>query len=150
MLEIQLSKGLVARVDEADARLIQGLSWHAVKARATFYAASKQGKKTIYMHRLIAGVHGAGFDVCIDHIDCDGLNNSRANLRTCTRAENARRRHAPKDAAGMRGVWKKGEKFVAQIGHQGKFIYLGIFKTSQEASAAYQGAAKRLFGEFAP
>lgn len=150
MREIPLSKGLVARVDEEDAHLVQGLAWHAVKARATFYAATRQGSKTIYMHRLIAGVDTAGFAVCVDHIDCDGLNNTRSNLRTCTRAENSRRRRAPKDSTGTRGVWKKGEKFVAQIGHQGKYIYLGIFKTSEEASAAYQCAAKRLFGEFAP
>lgn len=144
---VHLTQGMTAEVDDEDAPLVFSIKWHAVRARHTSYAAGRVDGRTVYMHRFLLGVDRG---LHVDHIDRNGLNNRRQNLRACTPAENSRRRIAPKDGLGLRGVWVKGNRFVAQIGHGGKFLYLGSFGTAAEASAAYQAAAAKLFGAFAP
>ena len=39
--------------------------------------------------------------------------------------------------------------FVSKIKKDGKAIYLGYYRTPEEAHAAYRAAARRLYGEFA-
>lgn len=100
------------------------------------------------MHREIVGVMDS--HAWVDHIDRDTLNNRRGNLRQCTAAQNiangGKRRH---NSSGYRGVvWYKG-KWVAQIGHRRKLLYLGRFSTPEEAAIAYDAAARQLYGEFA-
>lgn len=143
--EIPLTRGLVARVSPADFEWLSAYRWYAAPGRRTFYAATKINGKTVYMHRLVAGL----VCVAVDHRDEDGLNNQRQNLRPCSIGDNSRRRWSPKTDAGMRGVWKKGSKFIAQIGHAGKFFYLGSFDTAEQARAAYDSAARERFGAFA-
>ena len=147
---IPLTRGLFAVVDADDAALVAAHKWHAVPARSTYYAARRVGSKTIYMHRKILGLVEAASCVHVDHDDGDGLNNRRKNIRPCTPAQNSQKRASRKTPAGMRGVWPKGRRFVAQIGHAGKFHYLGSFSTQEAAQAAYSAAAVRLFGDFAP
>lgn len=144
--EIPLTQGLVALVSPADFERLSAYKWHAVRGRRTFYAATSRNGKCIYMHRLVAGL------ICtnVDHRDDNGLNNQRENLRPCSRGENSRKRWTPKTESGMRGIWKKGRKFIAQIGHGGKFHYLGSFETLELARAAYDSAAREHFGAFAP
>lgn len=149
-VQVPLSRGLFALVDEADAAVVLAHRWYAVPARATFYAARRTSARTIYLHRELLGLVDAGRSVFTDHDDGDGLNNRRANLVVCTPAQNSQKRRSPKSASGMRGVWKHGNRFVAQIGHAGRFHYLGSFDSASEASVAYAVAAKELFGNFAP
>lgn len=144
--EIALTRGLKALVSAEDFERLNAFSWHAVPGRNTFYAATKIAGKTVYMHRLVVGLVATA----VDHRDDNGLNNQRLNLRPCTKGQNSQRRTSPKSATGMRGVWAKGRKFIAQIGHHGKFEYLGSFDTAEQASAAYAAAATKHFGAFAP
>ncbi len=81
----------------------------------------------------------------IDHINGNGLDNRIENLRRATRQQNAQNvpMHCDNEL-GFRGVSRSRDKFVARI--QGK--RLGLFSSPEEASAAYEAAAKEIYGEF--
>ena len=84
----------------------------------------------------------------IDHRNGDRGDNSIANLRECSRAEN-NRNVATRSAAGFKGVDRRGSRWVAQINFNGKKFYLGIFASVEAAAEAYDQAARRYHGEFA-
>lgn len=130
--------------------MVAAYKWHAVPARSTFYAASRTGGTTVYMHRLILQLPSPANGVHVDHRDGDGLNNTRTNLRACTPAQNSRKRRTARADLGLRGVYLQRGKYIARIGHGGKFEYLGTFDTPAAAGAAYDLAAQKLFGDFAP
>jgi len=92
MKKIKLTKKQVALVDDSDYEELNRFKWHARKTVKTFYAERTftigNGKrKNVFMHRYIMQTP-KGFDT--DHIDGNGLNNQRSNLRVCTRSENLR------------------------------------------------------------
>jgi hypothetical protein len=101
------------------------------------------------MHRIIAA---ADDDTCIDHINGDGLDNRRANLRPATRAQNAaNRRPRAGGSSRFKGVhWSKADnRWVARIHSGGRDITLGRFLGEYDAARAYNRAAVRVYGEFA-
>lgn len=102
------------------------------------------------MHRLILNVTDA--IVFVDHIDGNGLNNQRSNLRACSNAENLMNRPANKNnTSGFKGVIldKTNGKWIAQIMLKRKHIGLGSYSNKIDAAKAYNDAAKIYFGEFA-
>lgn len=157
--QIPLTQGKFALVDEEDFEYLNQWKWHAQKGRKTFYAVrgiflnSKNksifNTSLIYMHHLIL----ARREGCsIDHIDGNGLNNLRSNLRHATRGQN--RMNTEKscnNTTGFKGVsfYKQANKFRARITLDKKQIFLGYFETAQEAHQAYIKAAIELHGEFA-
>jgi hypothetical protein len=155
MREIPVSGGRVTLVDETDYPLVAHLSWHARRGRTTTYAvhsdwdgAARRNRDT-YMHRLILG---ASPSVHVDHRNGNGLDNRRANLREATPSQNQQNKiRLSRNTSGYRGVTlhKRTGKWQATIGHQRRFLYLGLFATPEEAAKAYDTAALRLFGEFA-
>jgi hypothetical protein len=91
-------------------------------------------------------------DEVVDHIDGNGLNNCRNNLRPATRAQNRMNsKVSTNNASGYKGVsWhKRRGKWLAQIRIARKRIYLGYFASAEEAHVAYVAAAREHFGEFA-
>jgi hypothetical protein len=142
IVEIPLTQGRFAKVLAEDAPRIQSMCWHAVKAGQTFYAAHRKKTHVIYMHRLILGLESAGRSVFVDHINHDGLDNTRGNLRPCTPAENNRNRRVrvlnipPWAIEMVRGKWQ------AKVSVLGKSIHLGTYETEAEARAAYCAAEK--------
>jgi hypothetical protein len=88
----------------------------------------------------------------VDHIDCDKSNNKIANLRDATRSQNQKNRGAQKNnTSGFKGVsyLSKRKRWLAQIWYNHKKIYLGSYKTKEDAASAYEKAAKEHHGEFA-
>lgn len=149
-IEIPLTQGLVARISACDAARVSQLRWHARRAPHTTYAAAKVGNRTVYMHRLVMGAVEAGRGVHVDHKNYDGLDNTRENLRLCSPAQNSANRRTRKTYLGLRGVTAHNNRWVAQIGVAGQWIYLGCYDTEREAGIAYDAAAAVAFGKHAP
>jgi hypothetical protein len=97
---------------------------------------------------LVLGLEATGYPL-VDHIDHDGLNNTRANIRTATTSQNATNRTFKKLKYHYRGVIRKNDGWIARIKKNGKRKILGPYKTEIEAACAYDLAAKELHGEFA-
>lgn len=151
-IEIPVSGGRVALVDEADVPLVAGKTWTASRKGDGAYAEHhwfEAGvRHRIRMHRLIMGLE-AGDPRVVDHRDGNPLNNMRANLRVCTQAENARNVGPYRRAADLpRGVHASGSGYYAVLIHQGRRHYLGHSGTVEAAKAAYDRAAKEIVGEF--
>lgn len=86
---------------------------HGRKDRNTLYALCNNGDKNITMHRLITGIDG---DSVIDHIDGNGLNNTRVNLRCVSQAENMlNKRKYKNNKSGYVGVQERNNKFYVNI-----------------------------------
>lgn len=155
-MEIDLTLGLVAIIDDDDWGLVSQYKWHAYKGPTnnTYYAKTNVrradgSRTTIRMHRLLLGLTDP--TIKTDHRDGDGLNNRRANLRACTQAENLRNQGAHTDnMSGYKGVsWhKRSGMWIAQIQVNWKKRHLGLFDTQEAAYAAYCKAAAELHGGF--
>ena len=107
---------------------------------------------SMMMHQFIM-MTKKGQDV--DHINHDGLDNRRENLRICTRSENVCNKRPRGDSrSGYKGVYVRpnGGKFEAYIRKPNspkRKISLGWYETAEEAARVYDKAAKEYFGEFA-
>jgi len=152
---IALTQGKVAIVDDGDFEWLNQFKWCAHKARNTYYAerAVRVGlkRKQLQMHRFILGLD-FGDKRQGDHINMDGLDNRRANLRIATVAENLHNRGKQKNnTSGYKGVFweKKDKKWRARIKVDGERMHLGLFHDPADAARAYDKAAKKHHGEFA-
>lgn len=148
---IELSKGLNALVDDADYDLLNLFKWSASSGRNNYAVRRTVGddgrQHTVYMHRVIMEAP-KGLEV--DHINGNMLDNRRENLRLCSRSQNARNQKKHRDnSCGFKGVYKRGNRFGAQLTIQAATFYLGTYSTAEEAARAYDEEAKARFGEFA-
>lgn len=106
-------------------------------------AASRDNK--FWMHHFVFGKR-----VLLDHIDGNGLNNQKSNLRECTYSQNgANRRKNTKTLGRFKGVSFLRGKWMARLQVMKKRLYLGYFTEEIEAAKAYNDAAVKHFGEFA-
>ena len=147
--EILLTRGLVALVGDEDYEELNQYKWSAIKTRSTCYATrayhfSKNKQKHIYMHRQILGLTDP--KILTDHINHNGLDNRRENLRPVTNQQN-HWNSLPKK--GYKGVQNINFRWASSIKHDGKLIHLGVFGTPEEAAKAYNKAAIEYFGEYA-
>jgi hypothetical protein len=152
MREIELTRGKVALVDDEDYEWINSFNWYAQRCggkNKRFYAARCKrinGKlTTILMHRQILKTP-EGLET--DHIDGDGLNNQRKNLRACSKSQNLMNQQVQKNKK-HKGIFQSGKKWASRICLNKKSIYLGIYDTEEMAVDAYNSAAIKYFGEYA-
>ena len=134
-MKIQLAnnKGTVT-IDDEDFNKISQYKWHIHKAGTKDYARAWINGRREYMHRFI--MEGD----LIDHINGNGLDNRKSNLRLADKSLNAINSKIRSDnSTGYRGVTfnKKANKYMAEISRNGKKTYLGLFNTAEEAHGAY-------------
>lgn len=124
------------------------MSWRAYhKNHTTYIRATCQSRYDIRLHRMVMGaVKGQ----TIDHINNDGTDNRKGNLRVVTQQQNSMNRK-PSGNRKYKGVYfnKQQGKYNAHIKYHSKKMHLGTFPTEIDAALAYDSAAAGLFGEFA-
>jgi hypothetical protein len=153
---VSLTQGYEAVIDVGDIPLVSPYKWCVLVCKNTIYAVrgTRRGEngypaRNICMHRVIAGTQ-EGFET--DHINGNGLDNRRCNLRNTSRAQNSLNTGVKKNnTSGYKGVdWSKTrKKWRARIRVNGERIGLGYYGSPEEAGAAYNEAAKIYHGEFA-
>jgi len=142
---IPLSDGLYAYVDAADYEWLSKYTWHL----ANGYAARREKNKTILMHCQIMNPPKGKM---VDHANHNKLDNTRANLRNCTRQQNMRNARKHAGAASLFkgvGYMKDRDRWFSKIYFAGRTIWLGFFTEEVDAARAYDYAAVGYFGEFA-
>lgn len=149
MKEIKLTKGFVALVDDEDFEYINQWKWCITECKGRKYAtrAYKESGKNhyLFMHRIIMNTPA---NLVVDHIDHDGLNCQKGNMRNCTRQQNLQNKLAQKNSSSKYlGVSfsKEMKKYRADI----KDTFWGYFDDEIEAAKVYDQKAKELYGEFA-
>jgi hypothetical protein len=142
MKEIPLTQGFVTLVDDEDYDFLMQWKWQVLKIRNTAYALRsqhfyylnrKRSCRPIWMHRLIINPPN---NMHIDHINHNGLDNQKVNLRVVTNRDNMLNMIKP-NKTGYHGIWKNGNAYSAQIYINGKTKHLGTFKTALEANKIY-------------
>jgi len=164
--KIALTQGKFAIVDAEDYEELAKYKWFAVSYERICYALraikakESRGKppmgklrgkeRTVRMHRAILDVPKGKI---VDHINHNGLDNRRSNLRVATRRQNSwnKRKRSTSCSSQYKGVtwFKKGGKWQAKIVCKGRWIFLGYFDDENAAARAYDAKAAELFGEYA-
>lgn len=153
MGQIEIS-GKTVLFDDADADLVATGVWFVLpKPPYTTYVrgyvrGTSSDRSYIYLHRMLLGFPKGKQ---VDHINGNGLDNRRANLRVCSATQNAANRQPNISKSSPKGIhfeaWSK--RWRAQISKDGIQYKLGRFDTMEDASRAYAKKAKELYGEFA-
>jgi hypothetical protein len=144
----RIGAGLYAMVDDEDYEMLAGHRWRLDRGNHPDYAKTGR-EKVVRMHAMIMGVPRP------DHIDGDGLNNQRSNLRAASPRQQQMNTKPKGGTSVYKGVswlkWKSGSggKWQASIRINGRLTYLGLFSDEVEAAQAYDAAAALMFGEFA-
>lgn len=149
MKEIQLTQGFVAFVDDEDYELCVVYNWSLKPGgNGSLYAARWVGNdQHVTLHNFLMNPK-EGEEV--DHVDRNGLNCQRYNMRLGTRGQNMANREMPENISGYRGVYpNRIGTWVASIRHNKVLYHLGTHETPEEAARAYDEAARELHGEFA-
>ena len=156
---LPLTNGYETIIDTADLHLVEGANWHAeVKLRRdgsirTVYArrnmpALIEGRILTALHRIIM-LPPSG--MLVDHVNGDGLDNRRCNLRLATPAENNQnRRLSLSNTSGYKGVCfdKHKGKWRALIAANGRKVHLGHYTSAAEAAEAYETASICFHGAY--
>jgi len=153
MKKIKLTQGKFALVDDEDFEELNQYKWHVNFQRGRWYAVrwaprNKDKRRTkIHMHREILKPSKT---MEVDHIDRNGLNNQRHNLRVATKGQNMMNRPAW-GTSKYKGVYwhKENCKWAAHIYVKKTQHFLGLYENELEAALAYNCAARKYFGEFA-
>jgi hypothetical protein len=146
--QITLTQGKIALVDDDIYEAIGHLKWYARKDKNRYYAVrnfqkSKGQRGAIYLHHIVIGYPLDNQEV--DHIDGDGLNNQRNNLRIVTNRKNQQNTNNHRNGR-LVGCYfhKRVNRWQARIVINGRQQSLGYFDTEIEASKVYENACNEL------
>lgn len=149
---VGLTKGYETLVDDEDFDLVNSMPWYASIYKNGVYAARNRPMVNgirngqMFMHTFLTGW------ALVDHIDRNGLNNQRSNLREATQTQNHTnsRKRSDKSSTYKGVYWNfRNRKWIADIRVNGKTTYLGSFVNPIDAALAYDEAARRIHKEFA-
>lgn len=145
----RIVQGREVLIDDDDLETFESNRWRIMKSSTTEmeYCASGKG---VLLHRLVLGLTDGA--VHADHINRNGLDNRKANLRPCTPSQNQRNRALSKsNRSGYKGVYfdRSRGTWYARYKHNYRNVYLGRYSTALEAGLAYDYAVSNLFGEYA-
>jgi len=152
MRELQLTQGQVAFVDDDIYESLLGFKWYAQKHKNTFYVSRNisvaEGAGKRKLHHEVIGKPPSGF--MVDHIDGNGLNNTRENLRFVTNRVNQQnqvrstcKRHSQYPGVSLysQNGWTR---WVAGAKINGKRKTIGYFDTEILAYQAYLNAISQI------
>jgi len=136
MKTIKLNHGYVTFVDDTDFDVLNQYKWSIARRNNIIYAQragrDKNGRKSpILMHIQLMN---SNLKMCTDHIDGDGLNNQRSNLRLCSASENGLNRRSNLNKEN--NFDSKRKMFRARVMINRKDIHIGYFSTFIEAKEA--------------
>jgi len=152
-VEVKLSRGFIAIIDSEDSEKINKHNWWVLPSLNTQYAAAKIKGRCVLMHRFIVS---APLGTTMDHINGNGLDNRKGNLRYATASQNAANTGKPtitrctsiyKGVSLTKEPWRR-KRWVAQIRVNGK-RFRWRCATEREAARVYDKVAKKHFGEYA-
>jgi hypothetical protein len=150
---LELTRGYCALISPSDADFIGQWNWSTLELTDGKLRAVRRTNadgKTYYMHREIIKPEG---DDVVDHINADGLDNRRENLRACSNKENVRWSRPQRRAKSSRfkGVSydRPRDKWQAYVNVDGKRVNIGRFDTEEDAARAYDAQASLGHGAFA-
>jgi hypothetical protein len=148
-----LTLGYYAYIDIDDLAKVRMYKWRVQRNNSNKhkYATTLIDGKNVLMHRYLLGLSCSKH---VDHKNNNGLDNRKANIRVCTRAQNQQNKGKGKNnTSGYCGVWmEQGNRLKpwrAMIRANGRKYLLGYHQTAQEAALAYDRAAIKLHGEYA-
>jgi hypothetical protein len=154
---IPLTQRKYAIVDPDDYERLNRYRWCALRRKNGYYAGrtasvhSRDRGRYILMHRAIID---PPYPLVVDHINRNGLDNRKANLRAVTQAQNVLngvRKKRANSHSRYRGVSRhiRRKKWAVQISYNGKHKTVGYFENEIDAAKAYDEAAKKYHKEFA-
>ncbi len=154
MKKIPLTQGQVALVDDEDYEYLCKSKWCAFYSHGRYYAVrtvwENKRNKIILMHRQILNPP-KGKEV--DHINHNGLDNRKKNIRIATRSQNNQnqRKCTRNTTSKYKGVsWdKKTNKWISYIKINCKRTVIGYYHNEIFAAGKYDEWARKCFGSFA-
>lgn len=143
----------VALVDDSDYADVAQYKWFANRNRKQVYPrryvrVAPGVRTTIHLHTQLMGEPPAS-GMMVDHINGDGLDNRRANLRFVTPQQNGMNRRDKRGSSQYRGVRAVNGRWEAVLSHGGKRTNLGRFSDEKDAALAWDRAASEAYGEYA-
>lgn len=139
---------LAVLVDDCDWEWLRQYEWRVRRDHRVYYAQRRVRRTYVQMHREILS---APTGACVDHVNGDGLDNRRVNLRLASTAQNGANRASTLGRERLKGVsfHRQAGRWQAQLKVDGRTLYLGLFDAADAAARAYDAAAAAAFGDFA-
>lgn len=148
LYDMQMNENGRALIDLEDVEACMKHKWHL--KRTEWNTDYVKNANNLMLHRFLLNVQDK--NLVVDHINHNGLDNRKSNLRICNISQNGMNKVRPKNnSSGHIGVsWDKSRgKWMAHIKLNGKGKNLGRFDTFEEAVEAREAAEQEYFKEYA-
>ena len=145
---IPLTKGKHAYVDEEDYDRLMKHKWTAFYTCGKWYAGRNDHGKCVLMHREIMKPPKGKV---VHHVDGNGLNNWKSNLRVCTHSQNNIHRRPSGASSRFKCVYRDEQRNLWRSVpvYQGRQVYNGRYESEVDAARASDFKNVQLHGEFA-
>ena len=136
-------------IDLEDLEKVKRYTWCVTQKKKRLYALCRTKSQIVYIHQYILNYDNP---LTCDHINLNGLDNRKSNLRICTNGENNRNKPLQKNnTSGVTGIYfhKKNKNWIVQINVNGKPKNFGSFLNKEEAIKKREQLKKEYHGEYA-